>query len=411
MMGFRRIVAIAVACSVMSIPTAASAQSKDQFRDESKASAAQLRALGEPKDRCSTGAYVGQSGVITRTFAATPLSVGDRILSIGQTDLSSKGPDEIIALLRATAPDAVVSIKVLRQGQPVELQLTCSNARPAMEALLIGLDQAAGGKFDECVTTFGQRNDFGLYGALVKTQCASYSKKSKRYDLGQLSYDAMKMMIEDAHWAPGMREEVVGRMRATEGLITQSLGSNRYDELVSLSRRWPGGEQVYDASAPDWGLFRRKAEASLRGRLVDPDSARIEWPFGFTYGTWKPVLAKRLEGYWTCGLINARNRMGGYTGATSFVVVLDRAGNVQYADMGSGRDFDFVSSQCGNSVKFLPAAPPEFAAATMSTTPTSPASIADELKKLVELKDSGALSEAEFQAAKQKLLGTTDQRP
>jgi hypothetical protein len=36
----------------------------------------------------------------------------------------------------------------------------------------------------------------------------------------------------------------------------------------------------------------------------------------------------------------------------------------------------------------------------------SPASIADELAKLASLRDSGVLSDAEFDAAKKRLLGT-----
>lgn len=144
----------------------------------------------------------------------------------------------------------------------------------------------------------------------------------------------------------------------------------------------------------------------MTAKLIDPESGRIEWPYGFLYGTWKPLLGKRVDGYWTCGLINARNRMGGYTGTTYFVVVLDPSGRVQYADMGSGRDFDILSSQCSKSVKLLPSAPPELAGLATGGAAAPAVSIADELKKLVELRASGALTEAEFQAAKQKLLGT-----
>lgn len=42
--------------------------------------------------------------------------------------------------------------------------------------------------------------------------------------------------------------------------------------------------------------------------------------------------------------------------------------------------------------------------------PAQGTSIADELRKLVDLKNSGALNEAEFQAAKQRLLGTSGQQ-
>ena len=94
--------------------------------------------------------------------------------------------------------------------------------------------------------------------------------------------------------------------------------------------------------------------------------------------------------------------MGGYTGRTSFVAVVSPTGVVQYVELGTGGDFDLLSSQCANSVKLLPPAPPEFSASPRSST--SGGSIADELRKLAELKESGALTEAEFQAAKQRLL-------
>ena len=347
--------------------------------------------------------------MVMRTFNATTLKPGDKLLSVNQGDVSLMSVEEIVAVLRGIDPTAVIPLVVRREGKALNLELTCSNARPAMEAMLGGLDQAGAGKFDECATAFGQRDDFGTYGAIIEAQCASLSKNSKRYNIAQLTHDAMRMLVEDAHWAPGSRTEVIDRLRATEGLITQGLGAARYQELVRLTQKWPGGQRAYDASAPDWRAFRRNAEAALKGRLVDPDSARIEWPYGFTYGTWKPLLGKRFEGYWSCGLINARNRMGGYTGSTFFVVVLDSAGQVQFADVGSARDFDILANQCSKSVKLLPPAPPEFAGSPSVGTPGPAVSIADELKKLVDLRNSGALTEAEFQAAKQKLLGGANQ--
>jgi hypothetical protein len=83
-------------------------------------------------------------------------------------------------------------------------------------------------------------------------------------------------------------------------------------------------------------------------------------------------------------------------------------GDTIFADMGSGRDFDIVSSQCANSVKMLP--PPPAALVADGPTAAAPAtvpaaSLGDELRKLAELKASGALTEAEFQAGKQKLIG------
>jgi hypothetical protein len=399
---------LCVAVSLGLLPAPGLAQEKDQLRSQSKVAAAELRAVGEPKDRCALGAFVAGPGIVSRVYAETPLAPGDKILSLDGKDVAGKEANDIIALLRSLAPTATVPVKVERASKEQAWQLTCSNSRASMEILLAALDHAAAGKFDECFSAIADRRDLGTYGAVLKAQCAAVSKSAKKVAVPQYSFDAMKMVIEDAHWIPSTRPEVVQRLRAAEGMITQQTGKARYDELVALTRNWPGGESEFAVSEPDWRLFRRNAEKSLTGRLIDPDSARIEWPFGFTYGTWKPVLAKRVEGYWTCGLINARNRMGGYTGATSFVVVLDRGGNVLFADMGSGKDFDIVASQCGNSAKFLPSPPAAFAVAAAGEQAAA-VSIADELKKLVELKNSGALTEAEFQAAKESILGDKGQ--
>ncbi|HEY0312293.1 MAG TPA: SHOCT domain-containing protein [Allosphingosinicella sp.] len=393
---------------LMTLPASSLAQDKDAFRTEASAAAAKLRALGEPKDRCSLGAVVGEGAVVTRTFAPTPLVPGDRLTSLNGTELAGKSVDEIVTVLRAIGPAAVIPARIDRGGKILDAQVTCSNSRSMMTALVEGLDDAATGKFDDCVSVFAQRPDLGTYGAGVRARCASLSKDRKRYNLPQLAYDAMRMMLEDAQWVPKPRADLIGRLHSIEGFITQGLGSSRYTELVEITKRWPGGEGVYEAGAPDWRLFRRNAEAALRGKLIDPDSARIEWPHGFLYGTWKPLLSKRIDGYWSCGLINARNRMGGYTGSTSFVVVLDRSGWVQFTDIGTGRDFDILSAQCAKSGNMLPSPPPELAGAATAAA-TTPLSIADELKKLAELRASGAITEAEFQAAKQKLLGTPRQ--
>ena len=402
-----RIFAIIVS-SALVVPSIAHAQDKDAFRNQAKASVAQLQAQGEPRDRCSMGAFVGEGGVVTRTFSISALRPGDRLVSINRMDVSGKRAEDIIAILRGTGPSAVIPVSIERAGQSVDVEVTCSNARPASEALLNGLNLAVGGKFDECVSAFGQRDDLGTYGATIKVQCASLSRNAGRYNLAQFTFEALQLLVEDARWASSMRTDVIRRLRASEGLISQGVGVARFQELVALTRSWPGGERMFDASAPDWALFRRNSETSLRARLIDPDSARIEWPYGFTYGTWKPILSKRVEGYWTCGSINARNRMGGYTGSTSFVVVLDANGLVQFVDMGEARDFDFVTSQCNSSVKLLP--PPQRELVGVGVVqPAQAASIADELRKLVDLKNSGALSDAEFQAAKQRLLGTSGQ--
>lgn len=74
---------------------------------------------------------------------------------------------------------------------------------------------------------------------------------------------------------------------------------------------------------PDWPSFRQRAEAGIVGRLIDPESARISWMTGIRKGGFKPLLQRSVYGYVACGTVNAKNRMGGYVGAQTFIVVID----------------------------------------------------------------------------------------
>jgi hypothetical protein len=74
---------------------------------------------------------------------------------------------------------------------------------------------------------------------------------------------------------------------------------------------------------PGWAKFRAIGEKAVIEHLIDPESARITWLTGYSQGAFKPFLEARVYGYVACGTVNARNRMGGYTGATTFVVVID----------------------------------------------------------------------------------------
>jgi hypothetical protein len=62
-----------------------------------------------------------------------------------------------------------------------------------------------------------------------------------------------------------------------------------------------------------------------------------------------------------------------------------------------------LTSHCNGSVKLLPP-PPAALGRVLTPKPAANTSIADEMKMLADLKNSGALTEAEFQAAKARLL-------
>lgn len=154
---------------------------------------------------------------------------------------------------------------------------------------------------------------------------------------------------------------------------------------------------------PSWSRVRAATETAIRQRLVDPDSAKIEWPNGFRWGFYKPPFQKRLDGWVTCGSVNARNRMGGYVGDHEFIVVY-ADGAVKRLDMDSGTDrLALVSVICGKST--FPPPQPELMAQAASAGGGASSSVADELKKLADLRDRGVLTEPEFETQKAKLLG------
>jgi len=100
---------------------------------------------------------------------------------------------------------------------------------------------------------------------------------------------------------------------------------------------------------PEWNHYKELGEQAIRAILVDPESARFEWVHGYHKGGWKPLFERRRFGYVTCGYVNARNRMGGYSGSSAFVVVIDND-RVVYVDMAKSVT-DFVSEGCEQSAR------------------------------------------------------------
>lgn len=118
---------------------------------------------------------------------------------------------------------------------------------------------------------------------------------------------------------------------------------------------------------PDWEHFRQIGEEKITGILIDPDSAKIRWTGGYHKGGFKPFLEGWVQGYYACGMVNSRNRMGGYAGATSFVVVIDYD-RALYANI-DRTPGGMVAGICANAERqgFFPAVPAS-AAGTITTT-------------------------------------------
>lgn len=401
-MALTRIGLLGLILAASGMPQSAIGQDRGQFRDQAKELAEKLRAAGEPKDRCSLGANIYDGPVVGRASAESALRPGDRLLMLDGKSIQGKSGDELISLLRAIPPEAQVAVTVDRGGEILDLTAQCMNSRPDIEPLVNALNLAARGRFDDCVREISALRSVDARTAMLKAECASMSRRAQEHGVPGLVTRAIELMIQDAHFVPPLRADVIKALRQVEGQVVRGLGTTRFDQLVEMTRRWPGGESMFDQSGPDWRIFRRNAELALQSKLIDPDSARIQWTHGFILGYWKPFLSKRIEGYWTCGLINARNRMGGYTGNTAFVVVLGPDGGVRYSEIGQAGDYDVLSASCAGSAKNLPP-PPELLSAEPLPVRETP-SIADEIRKLVELRDAGALSPEEFEAAKKRLL-------
>jgi membrane-associated protease RseP (regulator of RpoE activity) len=118
--------------------------------------------------------------------------------------------------------------------------------------------------------------------------------------------------------------------------------------------------------------FVQKTTESLLSSFFDPSAAIVQWPNGLAGGWWKPFLSKKIPGWFTCGRVNGKNRMGGYVGFHSFVAVM-RDGAVVYTEVGSG-DYDMLEAQCQKAISngVIPTVPLVTETPTL-VTPSPPA--------------------------------------
>lgn len=363
-----------------------------------------MRSAGEPKDRCGLGVTFYDGGIVYAVGPyAAPLRVGDTIESIDGVSTSGQKATQITELLRAKAPTDSAVLVLNRAGEKQQYTVPCRNTRPLYEALLTTYDAIAKGDYRKCLQTIGSLSEIGHHYRELRLRCTAYgSPKPSKEQLALLEYDFLSSMVDVAGLVPQLRTQALTILHRDEAMFAAVGRGNDHAALVKRTEGWASGETSYASSGPKWGRFRRDAEAAVRARLIDPSSAQFEWPYGFLWGQWKPALQARVTGYWTCGQVNARNRMGGYVGRSAFVVVMSDEGSVKFVDIGDGKEFDLVSMQCAKSVKLLPPAPAEMAILPSDSPP--PSSVADELEKLAALRDRGILSEAEFQAQKAELL-------
>ena len=90
------------------------------------------------------------------------------------------------------------------------------------------------------------------------------------------------------------------------------------------------------------------AEQVIRGRLLDPASANFEWPGrwnenqDFKFWRW----SKSIHGDWTCGKVNAHNRMGGYVGQSYFLVIVDGGSVADLSLDTEPSEFSLITLKC-----------------------------------------------------------------
>jgi hypothetical protein len=387
-------------------PAALLAQDRSAIRDGARQSAAILRAVGEPKDRCSLGVQFENKRVV-EVFGQTNLQVGDRFLEVGGKEGEALTDEGIVSILRTTQPDAQIEVKVDRFGANLQINVKCQNSKPYYEDTLPLLDLVAKGRWDECRTK-GSQSQFDHLDLLrLRAICTEFSRGDQTVEKARIAYQVLRSTILATSRLPDKQKALVETLRGSETTINAGLGNARYLELVALVKAWPGGTSLWASTEPDWDKIKISVEQSLRSTLVDPDSGKFEWTHGFVLGQWRPAFREPIEGYWTCGRVNARNRMGGFTGFGSFVVVVGPNGGIRFSQMDNGPNDNWVELACSNSTRFLPP-PTQLIRATVPVESGSAPSIAGEIERLVRLRDSGALTDAEFNAAKSKLLGSTN---
>lgn len=152
------------------------------------------------------------------------------------------------------------------------------------------------------------------------------------------------------------------------------------------------------AEHPDWRQASEVGLNMLKSTYFDPGSAQVRWVSGFRWGFMKPLIGKRTFGWVACGNINAKNRFGGYVGERGFVLFVDAGGGIQVGMKGE------IVSSCDDGQK-LPVNEELLVTAHGPASAPQAISIADEIKKLADLRASGVLTDAEFAAQKAKLLG------
>jgi hypothetical protein len=389
----------AIAAAIFCVSTAAIAGPDEDMRDAARAEASKLRGQGWPKERCYAGVSFFNNVVAEGNGT---ILAGDELLYIGETSVEKATTEEIGKILGSIPPGGSIVIQVRRNNEVEKISLKCGSLADYQRPYLEALDFAGNKKWYECIDALASRPDDTFY-LNLRARCASVSRKAAEYPIQQWMEQGYRRSIAMGAYNPDSWYGIAASLLKGRFEISPKV----YDSLVEQVKGWDDGK-TWATVQPDYTVMRRAAERGVKSRLIDPQSAIIEMPYDFIYGSWSPAFTgARFEGFMTCGTVNAKNRMGGYTGSTYFISVIDGAGFEKYTDMDSATSEYFrpVDDACSQLVEKLKFVGDQFeqtvdAAGSNADKP----SIAQELEKLAQLHASGALSDEEYAAAKARVL-------
>ena len=95
--------------------------------------------------------------------------------------------------------------------------------------------------------------------------------------------------------------------------------------------------------------FYELASAKVSSFLADPEAARFKWDMAVSAQSEKALAGPRPRGWWTCGLVNAKNRYGAYVGYRRFIAIV-RDDRVTYTSTSDGYD-SFADRVCDIGLK------------------------------------------------------------
>ena len=387
-----RTIAVTVGLLIASSPALAGPD--EELRDASRTEAAKLRADGWPTTRCFVGIWFEDGVVVGGNGTILP---GDRLIQVNAVPVSTA--ESVAKAFATAAPGTTITIKLTRADQQLSVQQQCGNLAEYQQAYLAALDLAAQKKWYECIDALAGHAEDPTF-LWLRVRCARVSRKAADYPIQEWVDKSVRVNIARGRYATAEWP------RFAESLLKArfDLSPSVYADLVQEVKAWDNGKS-WTGVQPDLALLRSAAERGLKSKLIDPQSAIVEMPFDFIWGTWTPAFSKTgFEGFMTCGSVNAKNRMGGYTGATSFISVVADKGIERFTDMDSGTSQYFrpVDNACLSLAKKLT----YVGGTNAATNPTASArpSVSEELEKLAKLHASGALSAEEYAVAKSRVL-------